>query len=47
VELSDAVDFIAAQTAVYLKAGKADARGLALTDFCQAVMCLNEFVFVD
>jgi hypothetical protein len=28
-------------------AGKADARELALADFCQVVMCLNEFMYVD
>jgi len=27
--------------------GKTDARHLALTDFCQALMCLNEFVYVE
>jgi mono/diheme cytochrome c family protein len=46
-ELADAVAFVQSQTDVYRKAGKSDARELALTDFCQTVMCLNEFVFVE
>ena len=39
--------FIAAQTELYRKAGKTNARDLALTDYCQAVMCFNECVFVE
>jgi hypothetical protein len=46
-ELSDAAGFIKRQTEVYRTAGKSDARELALTDFCQAIMCLNEFVFIE
>ena len=46
-ELTDAAAFVHTQTEVYRKAGKPDARDLALADFCQTVMCLNEFVFVE
>ena len=31
----------------YQAAGKAAARELALADFCQVLMCLNEFVYVE
>jgi cytochrome c553 len=44
-ELADGVAFVKAQEASY--AGKADARDLALADFCQVVMCLNEFMYVE
>ena len=44
-ELADGLAFVKAQEASY--AGKADARELALADFCQVVMCLNEFVYVE
>lgn len=46
-ESSDALAFIASQTKSYQQAGKADARQLALTDFCQALLCLNEFIYVE
>ena len=46
-ELTDATAFIDAQTSAYNAAGKSEARSLALTDFCQALLCLNEFVYVD
>ena len=44
-ELAEGMAFVKAQEASY--AGKADARELALADFCQVVMCLNEFLYVD
>jgi hypothetical protein len=44
-ELAEGLAFVKAQEATY--AGKADARELALADFCQVVMCLNEFVYVE
>jgi hypothetical protein len=44
-ELADGVAFVKAQEASY--AGKSDARDLALADFCQVVMCLNEFMYVE
>ena len=31
----------------YKAAGKGDGRELAFADFCQVLMCLNEFVYVD
>jgi hypothetical protein len=45
-ELNESVAFINSQTAVH-KANPKDARELALADFCQVLMCLNEFVYVD
>jgi mono/diheme cytochrome c family protein len=47
VEISDAEEFIRSQTTSYETAKKADARTLALTDFCQTLLCLNEFVYVE
>jgi mono/diheme cytochrome c family protein len=44
-ELAQGVAFVKAQESSY--AGKADARELALADFCQVVMCLNEFMYVE
>jgi len=46
-EAADAVQFIQDQAAAYLKDGKADAERLALTDFCQVLLELNEFIYVD
>ena len=46
-ELADSVGFVTLQAADYEAAKKADARELALTDFCQTLLCLNEFVYVD
>ncbi|MGE3808134.1 MAG: PSD1 and planctomycete cytochrome C domain-containing protein, partial [Gemmataceae bacterium] len=46
-ELKAAVIFINAQTDSYRADKKADARILALADFCQTLLCLNEFVYVD
>ena len=45
-ELRDAVAFISEQNASYEAAGRENA-GLALADFCQSLMCLNEFVYVE
>ncbi|MGD9647750.1 MAG: PSD1 and planctomycete cytochrome C domain-containing protein, partial [Pirellulales bacterium] len=42
-----AAEFLAAQTARHGAASSADARQLALADFCQALLCLNEFVYVE
>jgi hypothetical protein len=42
-ELSDALAFIQEQVKSYA----ADGRQLALADFCQVLMCLNEFVYVE
>jgi cytochrome c553 len=51
-ELDDSVAFIEHQRALHesdARAGaqKSDARVSALLDFCQVLMCLNEFVYVD
>jgi hypothetical protein len=46
-EAADAAAFIKDQTESYRKDGKADADRLALTDFCQVLMELNEFIYVD
>src|SRR5205085_1704517 len=46
-ELADGIAFVHAQAESYKSAGNGDGRELALADFCQAVMCLNEFVYVD
>jgi cytochrome c553 len=46
-ELADAAGFVKSQAADYEAAKKADARELALADFCQTLLCLNEFVYVD
>jgi mono/diheme cytochrome c family protein len=46
-ESDDAVAFIERQAADYQSAGQPDAGELALADFCQVLMCLNEFVYVD
>ena len=39
------VDFINKQTASYGEDGKAMERAVA--DFCQLMLCLNEFIFID
>lgn len=44
-ELADGVAFVKREEASYN--GKANARELALTDFCQVVMCLSEVMYVD
>ena len=46
-EAADAARFIEEQAAAYRKDGRADADRLALTDFCQVLMELNEFIYVD
>ena len=46
-ELADSVAFVKDQTESYRADHKEDARELALADFCQVLMCLNEFVYVD
>jgi hypothetical protein len=46
-ETKDADDFIAAQASAYQAAGRGDSRDLAMEDFCQSLLCLNEFVYVD
>jgi mono/diheme cytochrome c family protein len=46
-ELADSVEFLKAQMDAYQSDGKPDARKLAITDLCQVLMGLNEFVYVD
>ena len=46
-ETADSVQFIKEQAEAYQKDGKADAERLGLTDFCQVLMELNEFIYVD
>jgi len=43
-ELADGMAFVNQQTETYQSE---DRRERALTDFCQVLMCLNEFVYVD
>jgi hypothetical protein len=46
-EISAANEFLAEQTSSYVSGGKADASPLAWADFCQTLLGLNEFVFVE
>ena len=43
-ELQDSVKFLQEQRQAY---GGANASDLALEDFCQSLLCLNEFVYVE
>jgi hypothetical protein len=45
--LADATAFLTEQIALYKSSGQGDGREAAITDFCQTLMCLNEFVYVD
>ncbi len=46
-EMGIAIDFLREQAADYATSAAANADQLAFVDWCQAVMSLNEFVFVD
>jgi len=46
-ELSDGVEFIEEQAKSYETEGRSEARKLALADFCQTVLSLNEFIYVE
>jgi cytochrome c553 len=46
-ELADSIAFLCVQAESYRGMSKANEIGLALTDFCQTLLCLNEFVYVD
>ena len=46
-ETLESLHFIEQQSARYQAEQKADARELALTDFAQVVLSLNEFIYVD
>jgi hypothetical protein len=44
---ADALAFLREQAESYVAAGKGDGGDAALVDFCQALLCLNEFVYVE
>ena len=46
-ETADGAAFLTAQTAAYIADKKPDAQQLAVTDFCQAVFSLNEFIYAE
>ncbi len=46
-ELAESTSFLAEQRGSYQQEKKADADLLALTDFCQVLLGLNEFVYID
>jgi cytochrome c553 len=46
-ELQESTQFVREQMASYGAANKGDAQQLALADFCQVLMELNEFIYVD
>jgi hypothetical protein len=45
--LKDSTAFVAAQLTLHESTLKSNAPELALLDFCQVLLCLNEFVYVD
>jgi mono/diheme cytochrome c family protein len=46
-ELADTVEFVQEQMASYKTDGRPNPRQLALGDFCQVLMGLNEFIYID
>ncbi len=46
-EAAKAAAFLKSQAASYKAGGHADPEGAARTDFCHALLCLNEFVYLD
>jgi mono/diheme cytochrome c family protein len=46
-ELADCLAFVQQQIESYQADGKPDATDLALGDFCQTLMSLNEFIYID
>src|SRR5262249_53663286 len=46
-ELAESLRFIEEQQASYKAGGNGDAWHLGLTDFCQVLLGLNEFIYVD
>ncbi|HEV3167613.1 MAG TPA: PSD1 and planctomycete cytochrome C domain-containing protein, partial [Isosphaeraceae bacterium] len=46
-ELQDDLAFLDRQASTYQAAGQSNPRALALTDFCQALMSLNEFIYIE
>ena len=47
LSLKKPAEFLAAQEKSYKDAGKGDSALAARIDFCQALLSLNEFVYVD
>ena len=47
IESESAVAVVESGVKDYAAAGLPDARSLALVDFCQALLGLNEFIYVD
>jgi hypothetical protein len=47
LELEESARFVREQAAEYQKANKPNAQTMALTDFCQALLGLNEFIYVE
>ncbi len=46
-EIALAAEFLRQQSAAHKAAGHANAEHLARTDYCQILMSMNEFVYVD
>ena len=46
-ELAEDLAFVKSQAEAYKATGHADPEASALADFCQALMGLNEFVYVE
>jgi mono/diheme cytochrome c family protein len=46
-EVADSAAFVARAAESYQAAGKSDATELALADFCQVLLGLNEFIYID
>jgi mono/diheme cytochrome c family protein len=46
-ELQCSLQFLSRQSAAHRQAGRTDGDRLALVDFCQALFCMNEFIYVD
>ena len=46
-ELADSVEFVKRATESYQSAGKDNAGQLAMADFCQVLLGLNEFIYID
>ncbi|HEY7118535.1 MAG TPA: PSD1 and planctomycete cytochrome C domain-containing protein [Tepidisphaeraceae bacterium] len=46
-ELKDGAGFVREQAAEFAKAEKGDGLEMAMTQFCQTMFCLNEFIYVE
>jgi Protein of unknown function (DUF1553)/Protein of unknown function (DUF1549) len=46
-EAADSLNFVGRQRDSYQQSGKVDAEARAMTDFCQTLMCLNEFIYSE